>query len=177
MTTGEPGTDAQVTNSGTEQNAVLDFTIPRGDTGTVPDVSLLSAYSTPAQGLASGGAITFDRNALSYGSDISHTAGGSAVTISQPGVYLVSFQGVISPTSGDTFPVSLVTSLTQDGAIVPGASVPYNFQSASDSSAQSFTVPISVTAAPSTLEVSATGGNYLADAVSLTVTRLGGIPS
>ena len=30
-TTGEPGTQAQVTNSGTAQNAVLDFTIPRGD--------------------------------------------------------------------------------------------------------------------------------------------------
>ena len=32
-TTGEPGTQAQVTNSGTPQNAVLAFTIPRGETG------------------------------------------------------------------------------------------------------------------------------------------------
>ena len=32
-TTGEPGTQAQVTNSGTASNAVLDFTIPRGETG------------------------------------------------------------------------------------------------------------------------------------------------
>lgn len=32
-TTGEPGTQAQVTNSGTVSNAVLDFTIPRGETG------------------------------------------------------------------------------------------------------------------------------------------------
>ena len=38
VTTGEPGTDAIVTNSGTESSAVLDFTIPRGETGTgVPD--------------------------------------------------------------------------------------------------------------------------------------------
>ncbi len=33
ITTGEPGTDAIVTNSGTENAAVLDFTIPKGDTG------------------------------------------------------------------------------------------------------------------------------------------------
>lgn len=33
VTTGEPGTDAIVTNSGTESAAVLNFTIPKGDTG------------------------------------------------------------------------------------------------------------------------------------------------
>ena len=33
VTTGEPGTDAIVTNSGTESAAVINFTIPRGATG------------------------------------------------------------------------------------------------------------------------------------------------
>ena len=33
VTTGEPGTDAIVENSGTESAAVLNFTIPKGDTG------------------------------------------------------------------------------------------------------------------------------------------------
>lgn len=33
VTTGEPGTQASVTNSGTEHNAVFNFTIPRGETG------------------------------------------------------------------------------------------------------------------------------------------------
>ena len=41
VTTGEPGTDAIVTNSGTESAAVFNFTIPRGGTGPagagVPD--------------------------------------------------------------------------------------------------------------------------------------------
>ena len=32
-TTGEPGTNAQVTNSGTSENVILNFTIPRGATG------------------------------------------------------------------------------------------------------------------------------------------------
>lgn len=33
VTTGDPGTDASVTNSGTSSAAVFDFTIPKGDTG------------------------------------------------------------------------------------------------------------------------------------------------
>lgn len=32
-TTGEPGTDASVTNSGTTENVVLDFVIPQGEAG------------------------------------------------------------------------------------------------------------------------------------------------
>ena len=177
VTTGAPGTDAQVTNTGTRQNAILNFMIPQGDAGETPPVSLLSAYSTPSQGLASGSPIVFDRNALSYGSDVSHTAGSSTFTINQPGVYSVHFHGVLSPASSDTFPVNLITSLTQNGTVVPGVSVPYNFQSASDASEQSFTVPIAVSSAPQTLQVAATGASYLADAVSMTVTRLGDIPS
>ncbi len=37
-TTGEPGTNAVVVNSGTEERVVLDFTIPRGDTGESPQI-------------------------------------------------------------------------------------------------------------------------------------------
>lgn len=34
--TGAPGTDAVVTNSGTDKDVILDFTIPRGDAGHTP---------------------------------------------------------------------------------------------------------------------------------------------
>jgi hypothetical protein len=177
VTTGEPGTDAQVVNSGTPQNAVFDFTIPKGDTGTTPPVSLLSAYSTPSQGLSSGGAMAFDRNALSYGSDISHTNGSSSFTINTPGVYSVSFHGVITPAADTSFPVNLFTSLTNNGTAVPEATIPYNFQSESDSSDQSFNVPLAVSTTPTTLQVVATGASYLADAITMYIHRLGDIPS
>lgn len=39
VTTGEPGTQASVTNTGTEHAAVLDFTIPRGTPGEVENLS------------------------------------------------------------------------------------------------------------------------------------------
>ncbi len=180
VTTGQPGSGAKVSNSGTAQNAILDFTIPAGATGptgpTAP-VSLLSAYSTPSQGGNSGDPIEFDRNALSYGSDISHTAGSSTATINQPGVYNVDFHGVISPNAENSFPVNIVTSLEQNGSVVPGASVPYTFQSATDTSEPSFSVPLSVSSVPTTLQVVPTGGAYLADAVALNITRLGDIPT
>lgn len=38
VTTGEPGTNASVTNSGTENDAVFNFTIPRGDPGSIENV-------------------------------------------------------------------------------------------------------------------------------------------
>ena len=39
VTTGKPGTQASVTNTGTENAAVLNFAIPRGDTGAVENLS------------------------------------------------------------------------------------------------------------------------------------------
>lgn len=173
VTTGAPGTPAEVTNSGTAQNAVLNFTIPQGLPGASQPVSLVSSYSTPPQPGASGTPITFDRTSLSLGSDITHTPGSDTFTITQPGVYSVEFHGVISPTGDNTFPVNITTSLEQNGSVVPGASVPLTFQSSSDSSPVSFTVPISVTDVPTTLQIVPSGGNYVADAVSMTVTRLG----
>lgn len=42
-TTGDPGTDASVTNSGTAKDAVFNFTIPRGDTGNgIESITLTS---------------------------------------------------------------------------------------------------------------------------------------
>lgn len=41
VTTGEPGTNASVTNSGTTSNAVLNFTIPRGEKGAGEGTSVI----------------------------------------------------------------------------------------------------------------------------------------
>lgn len=120
--------------------------------------------------------ILFDRNALSYGSDISHTPGSGTFTVSNPGVYGVNFHGVLSPVSGSSFPLNLVTSLTLNGSVVPGASVPYNLQSATDASEQSFFIPVSICSPPANLQVTVSGGNGIADAVTMTVVRLGSVP-
>ena len=84
---------------------------------------------------------------------------------------------MISATSANTFPVAMVTSLTENGSVVSGASVPYSYQSAADASAQSFTIPLAVSDVPAALQVTETGGSYLADAVTITVTRQGDLPA
>lgn len=48
VTTGEPGSQASVANSGTNKDAVLDFTIPRGDTGSVENISQQAVTFTEA---------------------------------------------------------------------------------------------------------------------------------
>lgn len=57
VSTGEPGTNAAVTNSGTENDAVFDFTIPRGDPGSIENVEQQTVTFTEAstrENIASG---------------------------------------------------------------------------------------------------------------------------
>ena len=57
VTTGEPGTSAAVTNSGTENDSVLNFTLPRGDPGSIENVEQQQVTFTEAstrENVASG---------------------------------------------------------------------------------------------------------------------------
>ena len=177
VTTGEPGSEAAVTNSGSQQNAVLNFTIPRGDTGAGSGpVTLLSAYSTPPQSGTSGTALIFDRTGLSYGSAISHADNSAAFTINMPGVYAVSFQGVFAPASGVNFPLSITVALQQGGVNVPGGGVLHTFHTSPDAAVIPISVPVEVASAPSTLQLVGTGGSFTYSGITMTVYRLGDIP-
>mgnify|MGYP004562065031 CR=1 FL=1 len=58
--TGDPGTDANVTNSGTNTNAVFNFTIPKGDQGIQGDKGNPGAVFTPS--VNSDGVISWTNN-------------------------------------------------------------------------------------------------------------------
>ena len=177
VTTGEPGTYAAVVNSGTEQDVVLEFTIPRGDTGVCKEsLQLLAAYSTPVQGGTSGKPLLFDINGLHYGTAISHTAGSGTFTINQPGVYAVAFHGGVGPAGGADFPLSILTYLTENGASVGGAGAPHTFHTSKEFANVSFSIPIAVSSVPTTLKVIGEGGKFLYGANTLTIYRLGDIP-
>ena len=135
----------------------------------------MAAYSSPSQSTASGSPLLFDQNGTSYGSAISHTAGSGTFTINQTGLYRADFHGVVSAPSNASFPVSIVTSLTQNGSIVPGASVPHNFQNKTETSPISFSVALTVSTVPTTLQVVPVGNASLNSAFTLTVTRLGNL--
>lgn len=177
MTTGDPGTSAQVVNSGTEQQAVFDFTIPQGQNGSSGgEVVLLSAYSTPPQAAAAGAALNFDLNALSFGSAISHTERSGDFTISKPGVYAVSFFGGISPASSATFPSNVTLSLTLNGSIVPGGTAAHVFHMTTENANVSVSLPVRIDTAPATLRMIVNGGAIFYNGVTMTIYRLGDIP-
>jgi len=70
-TTGEPGTNANVTNSGDETNVILNFTIPRGDTGPT------------GPGVATGGTtgqVLAKKSDANYDTEWTDIAGGSGLT-------------------------------------------------------------------------------------------------
>ena len=174
MATGDPGTDASVTNSGTDQNAVLDFVIPRGDTGASgAQAQALNAYSTPASPGTAGNPLVFDQNAAVSGTAISHTAGTAPFTISQPGMYNVAFNGTVSPVTGATVPQEIRLYLEQDGTALPGATASQTFQSDSDSDSLAFSQIVQVTTTPSVLQVVGSGGNFLYSDASLSVHQIG----
>ncbi len=177
VTTGDPGTQAAVTNSGTENNAVLDFTIPQGAAGTNPPVQLLSAYSIPAQAGTTSTPLVFDRTGVSYGTAAEHTANSPDFTITQPGVYTLAFSGSFAPGNGPAFPLNVGITAQLGGTDIPGASAQHTFQSASDVASLSFTVPFTVTTAPAALQVVGAGTSFLYSDLSAAITRNGDIPT
>lgn len=85
VATGEPGTEASVTNSGTESAAVLDFVIPRGEgTQGEPGPNLLSGETaTELNGVlrGNGANVTVAEDVISYGNLVGQTASGKLVTL------------------------------------------------------------------------------------------------
>lgn len=82
-TTGEPGTNASVVNSGTAQNAVLDFQIPRGATGatgeTGPQGPTGPAGADGADGVSP--TITVQQTATGYHITITDVSGSDYVDL------------------------------------------------------------------------------------------------
>ena len=58
VTTGAPGTNASVTNSGTPENAVLDFTIPQGEPGTSGTAATVSVGTVTTGAPGTNAAVT-----------------------------------------------------------------------------------------------------------------------
>ena len=107
------------------------------------------------------------------GSAITHANNTATVTLEQPGVYVVLFQGTFSPTPGSTVPAVLTVYLQQDGTPSPGVAAQHTFQSVQETANMSLNGAVSVSSAPSTLEVVGAGTGFLYSVISITVYRLG----
>ena len=131
VTTGNPGTQAVVTNLGSPQKAILDFTIPQGANG-VPATSSALWATNPSVTLNAKQAVPLT---VSYNSPSSGiTVSGTTVTL-PVGTYLVNYSvnsesggtgsgstattTLAAQTNGTTIPTSQSLALQELGDIMP----------------------------------------------------------
>lgn len=139
-TTGEAGTSASVTNSGTTQNAILNFTIPRGETGATGAQGPAGVAVTNEYGYkydTTNDVITLTANTVST-VDLTQTGplnvitGGTtnALTIGSAGTYKIDyFFNGISNTAGD-----VTLAVYNNSALVTGSTLTLNLETANEKS-------------------------------------------
>lgn len=113
--------------------------------------------------------LTFAATPVQYGSSISHTAGSSDIVINDAGIYLVSVSVTTAIPAGTSLPASGHIRLEANGTNVGGGTAMHTFAAATEVANLAFTVPVVVTAAPTTLTVVAqeTGLNYSDAAINV----------
>ena len=173
VTTGEPGSRAAVTNSGTSQAAVFNFVIPQGATGSAGTPDVLAAVDTPPQPSGANQALSFRNNALISGSSISHASNSPNITISSSGIYQVLFYSTVGVASGHTIPASVSVFLTNNGTTIQGSVGRHSFAASGELATVSFSIPVQVTTTPAVLNVVTDSAGFLFSDLSITVFRLG----
>ena len=173
VTTGAPGTFAAVTNSGTSKNAVLNFVIPRGDTGTTPAPQVLAATDTAPQPSGTNLSIPISGNSLISGSFISHATNSPNIVISGSGIYQIMFNASAGISSGTSIPSSITIHLSVNGVENGGGVARHTFTSTGEVASVSFSTPISVTTTPTTLTFVTDNPGFVLSDISITVLRLG----
>ena len=120
VTTGEPGSNATVTNSGTENAAVLDFSIPRGATGAKGDIGATPNITVgevttlePGQQATASMSGTAENPVLNLGIPKGDTgdAGQGGLTAADV-IALIYPVGAIMPTTSNVNPGTYLTGTT-----------------------------------------------------------------
>ena len=150
---------------------------PQGPAGTSANVESITAYSTPTAPVTSGSTLIFDRNGIQNGTAISHALNTSDFIITQPGVYYVFYKGTATPGLGITLPAANFLFLRLNGVNVASSETTSIFTDAMDDEVQSLSGIVNVSSVPSTLSIVSSGDTFNYSVTSLTIFRLGDIPS
>jgi len=121
VTTGEPGSEAAVSNSGTPEAAVLDFTIPAGATGPANGLNAYGGlYNTVPQtlNLAIGGTTQLPLPSTMPALGPTYTPANS-ITIGTAGTYEINYASTLSAAIGTT----VTTAVRRNGTAIPEARV------------------------------------------------------
>ena len=170
VTTGEPGTNVVITNSGTSQDAVLNFTIPRGAAGGT--VQSLAIVDTDPKIISGVGEIKFTASPYVNSQSFDYTPGTTEISIVNNGVYQAFFHCTVVASSGSTIPTSITIELRSDGTLIPGSPSRHIFRSTGESASVTLSTSILVTDAPIRLTVYLEGDEVVITDCSLTIIRL-----
>ena len=137
-TTGDAGTNASVTNTGTAQNAILNFTIPRGETGATGPQGTTATNEYGYKYDTTTNPITLTANTvatvpLNQTGPLNVITGATtnALTIGSAGTYKIDyFFNGISNTAGD---VNL--AVYNNNNLVPGSTITLNLETANEKNA------------------------------------------
>ena len=144
-----------------------------GPTGPSAPLETISAYTTPTSPVQDNAAAEFDLTGQQNGDALTHTAGSSDITINQPGTYLATFSGSVSPSSDASYPVSNLLTLQLNGTNIPGAAAQHVFNASGETSSQTISAIFNVTSTPATLSVNSSGGTFNLSNYSLNAYKLG----
>ena len=156
---------------------------PTGATGaTGPEAesaaaNLLSAYSVPTKAGSNSQPLLFDQHSLSFGTGITHTLGSGEFTINEPGIYVMSFQGNVSPVSGTSFPTTITLYLDVNGTRIESGAAPIILNTSVENENVAFSTAFEINETPTTISVRSLGGNFFYNSTGITIYRLGKIPA
>ena len=176
MSTGEPGTRAAVTNTGDGTNAILNFVIPKGDTGVMGETDTLMATNTFAEVTSPCGPVTFASTPMTSGYAVTHMNGSADVRIKEPGVYLVNVNCTVKADTGTSVPALFQLSLLRDGTPIPGATAGHTFEHDNRSATIAFHATLRADE-PATLKVVSNSMGFTIQNAAISVSRIGMLPS
>ena len=175
-TTAEPEQPASVNNSGDQNNAVLDFVIPRGATGSTGPSgptgatgatgptgptgatgegavsNLLAAFNPSAQTRTASGALTFPNDSIIAGNAITHSAPDTFL-LAEPGIYEIIYRASAQSSTAVTTPLGVSISLALNGAVLPGSAISSTLDFTSSVRTLGGTMMVDVASSPNTLAV------------------------
>ncbi|MBQ8599449.1 MAG: hypothetical protein IJ411_04970 [Oscillospiraceae bacterium] len=140
-------------------------------------LNILTAVNSAEQTVAPGGTLPFAFNTVAVGSDITHAAGATVVSINTPGVYLVHFNAIAAASETGTEESLVRVELHLNGAAVPGAAASYTFDSSEELASLAFTTALTVTTVPASLTIVLPEDGAIISDSAITVQRLGGVPN
>lgn len=143
---------------------------PTGPAGSPPALNALYATNTGSQTASStGDPLTFDTNQVEQGSVITHTASTSDFSLTENGIYRITYAAVVTNTSG-TGTVGL--EVKNAGATVPGSVKEVNIPTTSNTATIGSTMLVNISSAPATITVNATQNNTTVTQAAIEIQKL-----